>query len=258
MPVCAKSPINHEPYTCVIAGASGTLGRAIYQHYLQADPACHLLLLAHRHGASLEAEVASLPKSEQARCRVLASPLTLGDDFSQQWTSLLASFPTIRQGIYAAGQAHYALIQDLDPLAWKELEEANLSSAIAFAQTLRPYLIHQDGAALLFLTSIWGRTGAAGEAAYSALKAAVMRLAEALAQEWGPSGVRVNSVAPGFIESKMNAHFSSEEIEAFVQDLPISRLGQAEEVAALVYWLQSDAASYITGQVIGIDGGYVL
>ena len=105
---------------------------------------------------------------------------------------------------------------------------------------------------------MWGQVGASCEVAYSAAKAGVIGLTKALAKELAPSGITVNAIAPGIIETNMNSNLSVDELNEFVKEIPISRMGSADEIAAAIYFLSSDDAEYITGQVLGINGGYVV
>ena len=105
---------------------------------------------------------------------------------------------------------------------------------------------------------MWGQVGASCEVAYSASKAGVIGLTKALAKELAPSGITVNSVAPGIIETTMNSNLSIEELTDIVETVPLGRMGTPEEVAQTILFLASDNADYITGQVIGVNGGYVI
>ena len=108
------------------------------------------------------------------------------------------------------------------------------------------------------VSSIWGLVGASCEVAYSAAKAGVIGLTKALAKELAPSGITVNCIAPGLIETRMNSNLTIEELNDFVEGIPLGRMGSADEVVAAVRFLSSPAAEYITGQVLGINGGFVV
>ena len=107
------------------------------------------------------------------------------------------------------------------------------------------------------LSSVWGVCGGSCEAIYSAAKAAVIGFTKALARELAPSGIRVNAVAPGMIDTDMNAHLSKEDAAAFCDEVPLGRVGKPCEIAELIYFLASDGAAYITGQTVSADGGIV-
>ena len=105
---------------------------------------------------------------------------------------------------------------------------------------------------------MWGQVGASCEAAYSAAKAGLIGLTKALAKETGPSGIRVNCVAPGLIDTDMNAHLTPEDLAAIADETPLGRVGRPEEAAAAVVFLAGEEASFITGQVLGVNGGFVV
>ena len=105
---------------------------------------------------------------------------------------------------------------------------------------------------------MWGQVGASCEVAYSAAKAGVIGLTKALAKELAPSGITVNCIAPGLIETAMNSNLSVEELNSFVEEIPLGRMGSADEIAAAAHFLSSPDAEYITGQILGINGGYVI
>ena len=135
--------------------------------------------------------------------------------------------------------------------------DVNVSGAFYLIRALAPGMISRSSGAIVTISSMWGRSGASCEAAYSASKAAIIGLTQALAKELGPSGVRVNCVAPGVIDTRMMDEHSAETKAALAQETPLLRLGTAQDVAQAVSFLLSERASFITGQVLGVDGGYL-
>jgi 3-oxoacyl-[acyl-carrier protein] reductase len=125
-------------------------------------------------------------------------------------------------------------------------------------QAALPHFIHRKCGSIVTVSSMWGQVGASCEVAYSATKGAVIAFTKALAKELGPSHIRVNSVAPGAIDTEMNRHLSAEELAALAEETPLERLGQPEEVAKTIAFLASDEASFLTGQVLSPNGGLVI
>ena len=155
-----------------------------------------------------------------------------------------------------AGIAQIAQICDIDDAAWRALCDTNLSAAFYLCREVSRYMVQAHRGRIITVGSVWGRCGASCEVAYSAAKAGIRGLTMALAKELGPSGITVNCVEPGVIATEMNASLSSETLASLSEEIPLSRLGNAEEVASVIAFLASDAAAYITAQCIGVDGGF--
>lgn len=157
-----------------------------------------------------------------------------------------------------AGIAHYGLITDLDYNDWRELFGVNADGMFLCCRAAVPYMVRRKSGCIINVSSMWGQVGASCETAYSASKAAAIGLTKALAKELAPSGVRVNCIAPGVVLTPMLSVFSASELEALRQETPLSFLGEPEDIAELAVYLASDKARYMTGQIIGINGGFVI
>lgn len=157
-----------------------------------------------------------------------------------------------------AGIAHSGLLTDLTEEGWRRLLSVNTDGAFRCSRCAIPHMVRQKSGCIIFVSSVWGLHGASCEAAYSASKAALIGLTRALAKELGPSGIRVNCVAPGVIDTDMLSSLGADDRAALVDDTPLGRLGTPADVAELVAFLASGRAAFITGQVVGIDGGFGL
>ena len=140
---------------------------------------------------------------------------------------------------------------------WHDVMDTNVSGAFYVIRALAPGMVARQSGSILTISSMWGRVGASCEVAYSASKAALIGLTRALAKELGPSGVRVNCIAPGVIDTAMMAEHSDETRAALAEETPLGRLGTPQDVARAAAFLLGDGAAFITGQVLGVDGGYL-
>ena len=157
-----------------------------------------------------------------------------------------------------AGVAHYGLITDLTFDDWRELMRVNLDGAFLCCRAAVPGMVRRKAGNIIIISSMWGQVGASCEAAYSASKSALCGMSKALAKELAPSGVRVNCIAPGVVRTPMLKDFSEEDLENLRLETPLERLGEPEDVAELVSYVASDKARFLTGQVIGLNGGFVI
>ena len=157
-----------------------------------------------------------------------------------------------------AGIAQQKLFTDIPPEEWQRMQDVNLTGAFHLCQLALPGMIRRKQGRILTVSSMWGQTGGSCEVHYSAAKAGLIGLTKALAKEEGPSGITVNCVAPGVIETDMMAAFTAEDKAALAEETPVGRLGTADDVAQLLVFLASEDAGYITGQVFGVNGGLVI
>ena len=157
-----------------------------------------------------------------------------------------------------AGISQIKQIQDITDNDWHEMIATNLTGVFNCARAVVPNMIRNKSGAIINVSSMWGITGASMETHYSAAKAGVIGFTKALAKELGPSGIRVNCVAPGVIETNMNRNITLEAVEQLSDETPLGRLGSPIEVAEAIYFLASEQASFITGQIISPNGGLVI
>lgn len=157
-----------------------------------------------------------------------------------------------------AGIAMQGLITDIDEYDVDRIFDIDLKGVYNCCRAATPIMVEQKSGKIINISSMWGQVGASCEVAYSAAKAGVIGMTKALAKELAPSGITVNAVAPGLIETGMNSNISVEDLNAFVEEIPLGRMGSADEIAEAIYFLASENADYITGQVLGVNGGYVV
>ena len=154
-----------------------------------------------------------------------------------------------------AGISHVGLISQITPEQWDRLFAVNVKGIYNTVRAVLPAMLRQQRGCVINVASMWGQAGASCEAAYSASKGAVIALTQALARELGPSGIRVNAVSPGLIDTEMNGHLTAEDRAALVEETPLGRIGVPEDVAQATLYLAR--ADFVTGQNLPVNGGYL-
>jgi len=158
--------------------------------------------------------------------------------------------------IHNAGRSHFGLFTDITTKEYEEMVQMNLTSPFQLTQHWLPTMISNKWGRIIFITSIWGETGASCESLYSMVKGGINALAKSLAKELAPSQITVNAVSPGAIATSMMDHFTEEELRNICEEIPMGRMGLPEEVASTVGFLLSEESNYITGQIIRVNGGW--
>lgn len=166
----------------------------------------------------------------------------------------LEKYKTIDVLINNAGISRKSLFTDITDEEWNKIMKTNLNSVFYCCQEALPTMINNKKGCIINISSIWGITGSSCEVAYSTSKAAINGLTKALAKELGPSNIRVNAIAPGIIDTEMNADLTEKEIEDIKEEIPLERMGKTIDIAKCVEWLIND--NYTTGQIISINGGW--
>ena len=157
-----------------------------------------------------------------------------------------------------AAVSNFSLLSDLDLKEWREMFSINVDAAFLYSKSVLSSMIRNGYGRIINVSSMWGLVGSSCESCYSATKAALIGFTKALAKEVGPSGITVNAIAPGVIDTDMNAALSEEDLAALCEQTPLMRIGKAEEVASVACFLASDDASYVTGAVLNVSGGFVV
>lgn len=157
-----------------------------------------------------------------------------------------------------AGVSSWGMLADTTPEEWDRVFGINIRGAYLVTKRASEWMVRNKYGRIVNISSMWGEVGAACEVAYSASKAALIGFTKALAKELSLSGITVNCISPGLIDTDMNKNLSPEDIEALKGDIPLGRVGNPSEIASVAEFLCSDAAEYMTGQVIGVSGGMVI
>ena len=201
-------------------------------------------------------------KFAQEGANIAFTDLVLNDDMAKGLeetekvvNQIKADFGTIDVLVNNAGITKDGLMLRMSEAQWDAVLNVNLKSAFNFIHACAPIMLRQRGGSIINMSSVVGVHGNAGQCNYSAFKAGMIGLAKSIAQELGPKGVRANAVAPGFIETAMTAQLPEEIRADWMKKIPLRRGGQVEDIANVCLFLASDMSSYVSGQVIQIDGG---
>ena len=234
--------------TALVTGAGGGIGAAIARRL--AEDGYTVVFHSHTtdcaktakelHGIAVRADLA-----EYAQIEAMVS-------------EVLAKLGHIDVLVNNAGISVTGLLTDIDPQTRQRLFGINVLAAIECSRLLLPSMIRRRSGCIVNISSMWGQVGASCEVDYSAAKAALIGFTKALAQETAPSGIRVNCIAPGVIRTPMLDCYDEETLQALAEETPLGRLGTPEDIAHAAAFLCSPQADFITGQVLGVNGGYVV
>jgi len=200
----------------------------------------------------------SEPEARALAQELGATPIQADIRDAAQVCEMFQSIGAIDLLVNNAGLADYGLFTDLTPARWREIFAVNLDGTFYCTQAALPAMIQAKSGVILNIASIWGMVGASCEAAYAASKAAVIGLTKSLAKELGPSGIRVNCIAPGAVETEMLAELTPADLEAIRRATPLGTLGTPADIAHVAAFLASDQARFLTGQIISPNGGFVI
>jgi 3-oxoacyl-[acyl-carrier protein] reductase len=238
--------------TAIITGASGGIGSAIAEKL--AKTGYSLVILGNHSSEGLE-KTLQICRSYSKETISLQGDLASADATAALMSQALTILGHADCLINCAGISHIGLMTDMTDSEWHSIIDTNLSSVFYCCQSIVPAMVHKKAGHILNISSIWGNTGASCEVAYSASKGGMNAFTKALAKELAPSGIAVNALACGVIDTAMNQCFSEEERSALCEEIPAGRMGTPEEVADVAAFL-CEAPYYLTGQVITIDGGW--
>lgn len=236
--------------TALITGASRGIGKALAEAFAAAGYDLYLTCI---HSEEL---LHSLCRrlSEQYQIRCIPFVGDMGD--YETVKQLFSGISHLDVVINNAGISHIGLLSDMTPAQWHHVMATNLDAVFYTSKLAIPLMLQKKSGRIINISSIWGNAGASMETAYSASKGAVNSFTRALAKELAPSGICVNAIACGVIDTDMNRCFDEEEMQMIIDEIPADRLGRPEEVADFALQL-ADSPSYLTGQIITLDGGYL-
>ena len=234
----------------LISGGSRGIGRTCVEAFIKNGDSVAFIYKSNHDAARSVAD----SFGATAICADLSNP----DEAKRAFDEALLTLGGIDVLINNAGISQIKLFTDITDSDWENMLGSNLSSAFYLTRSALPSMIAQKSGRIINIGSMWGKVGASCEVHYSATKSALRGMTLALAKEVGPSGITVNAIEPGVIKTEMNASLGADIIAELTDETPLGRIGNPYDVASLALFLASDKASFITGQIIGVDGGFAI
>ncbi|MDL2324292.1 3-oxoacyl-ACP reductase FabG [Ruminococcaceae bacterium OttesenSCG-928-A16] len=241
---------------CVlVTGASGGIGAAIATAFAKNGDN---VVLGYHKGQQKAQDLCTQLTSQGLQAVAAVGNVANAQQVQQLFAKAEAAFGPVEVLVNNAGVAAQRLFTQLTEQEWDEMFDVHVKGNFLCTQRALPGMLHRKNGCIINISSMWGQVGASCEAHYAAAKAAVIGLTKALAKEEGPSGIRVNCIAPGAIDTAMMQDFTKQDKASLCEEIPLGRIGTPEEVAGVALFLASDAATYVTGQVIAPNGGFVV
>lgn len=237
----------------IITGSSRGIGREIAKVLARKE-----IKIVANYNKSEEAakELKQELEEEGIKIDIIKADVSKREDAKRLVEFTLNKYGKVDILINNAGISEYKLFTDETDEDWNKIINTNLYSAFAMSQEVIPNMVHNKSGCIINMSSAWGVVGGSLEVIYSVSKAGLDGLTKALAKELGPSNIRVNSIAPGMIYTKMNEKFSKEELKEIEEEIPLGKIGKPSDIAKCIEWLLED--EYTTGQVISINGGWII
>lgn len=242
-----------ESKIIIVTGASRGIGRTVAKMLARE----HHKVIANYNKS--EGEIKELEKElqeENIEIDTFKADVSKREEVKKLVDYVIEKYKKIDVLINNAGISQIKLFQDITDEDWNNLISTNLYSVFAIAQEVVKNMIQNKSGCIINISSIWGITGASCESHYAASKAGIDGLTKSLAKELGPSNIRINSIAPGIIDTDMNSKLTAEEKKQIIQEIPLLRIGKAEDIGKCVKWLIED--DYVTGQIISVNGGWLI
>lgn len=237
----------------LITGASRGIGRAIAKKFAKAG---NKVIANYNNSKEKAEELQKELQQENIEIDIIKADVSKREECKELVEYTINKYGKIDVLINNAGISVWGPFTDLTDEEWQNILQTNLYSAIAMTQETIKYMIKEQNGCIINISSIWGIVGASCEVAYSITKAGIDGLTKSLAKELGPSNIRINSIAPGIIETDMTSDFTEEEKEEIVDQIPLGKIGKPEDIAKVAEWLIED--NYTTGQIISPNGGWTI
>ena len=238
----------------IVTGGSGGIGSAVSRKLAQAG---YLTAIAYNKGKEAAESLAAELRGAGFTAEAFHYDIADADSTAEFLSEVEKSFGECELLVNNAGIADIGLFTDLTDERLYELMNTNMFGHMRLTKAVLPQMIRRHSGSIVNISSVWGESGASCEVAYSAAKAGLIGFTKALAKECAPGGVRVNCVSCGLIDTKMNSTLSDDDLNAVIDEIPMGRIGTPDDIANAVMFLAEESSSYITGQVIRVDGGWL-
>ncbi|MEG2188502.1 MAG: SDR family oxidoreductase [Christensenella sp.] len=241
------------PKTAIVTGASRGIGAAIARELAKNGFA---VVINYNKSESAAQKLAAEICEAGGEAVCFKADVSLSDEAKMLSDFTADRYKRIDLLVNNAGISHFSLATDTTDEEWQQVFDVNTKSVFYMCRAVLPIMIWRKSGSIINIGSMWGEVGAACETAYSASKAAVIGYTKALAKEVGPSGIAVNCISPGLIDTDMNLSLSESDKRAVIDETPFMRIGTPEDIARLALYLSGD--SFMTGQVLGVNGGLII
>ncbi|MGN0696462.1 MAG: elongation factor P 5-aminopentanone reductase [Oscillospiraceae bacterium] len=241
--------------TALVTGASRGIGRAIALRL--AGDGYHIAV-NYRENTAAAGETLRMITERGGSGALYRADISDGRAVSEMMEKISSDTGGAEVIVNNAGIAEQIMFCDITEEKWDRMFNVDVKGAYLVTQAALPFMIHRKYGRVINISSMWGVSGGSCEVHYSAAKAALIGMTKALAKELGPSGITVNCIAPGVINTEMNGHLDRETLDALRDETPVMRLGTPEDVAEAVSYFASQSAGFVTGQVLSVDGGITL
>ena len=241
--------------TAFISGASRGIGRAVA---LKLASLGYDLALNYHTNYEAAQNVQHEAQKYGVKVLLLAGDIADENNVREMFRKIGETFGGADVVVNNASFAEQLMFQDITYEKWRRMFAVTVDGAFFTVQNALPHMLHEKRGRIINISSMWGEVGASCEVHYSAAKGALIAMTKALAKELGPSGITVNCITPGVIDTEMNAHLSAEDLAELCEETPLGRLGSPDDIAETVAFLASAEAGFITGQIIGVNGGFVI
>lgn len=242
--------------TALVTGGSGEIGGAICESFAKQG---YNVVINYNKSKENAMKLLKKLQTEYGICAIaLKADITKRDEVENMISDIKEQFGCVDILVNNAGISKIELFTDVSPCDWHKMIDTNLNGAFHCTQCVLPDMIRRHKGSVINISSMWGQTGASCEVCYSTAKAGLIGFTKALAKELAPSNIRVNCVAPGVIKTKMLDEIDESALNELVEETPIGRLGTPDDIANAVLFLTQESSSFITGQILGVNGGFVI